>query len=101
MLHKVSDALQNEYAVFGQFQESVKFYTPKYPLPYSYLNYTMDDFNAKIVGKQSVDTETQTTPKETKVFDRATQTENNFHDVVMRYIGTNVDTGEKEYEIIV
>ena len=100
MLHKVSDALQNEYAVFSQSPESVQFYTPKYPLPYSYRCSTMSCFNVKIDDQQSGDREMQTTPEETKMINTATQTENVLHKVSMRYIGTNVDTGEMEYEMI-
>ena len=60
----------------------------------------MTDFNTKIDGQQLVDRETQTPPKETKLIENTKQPEINLQEVVMRYIETNVDTGEKEFEMI-
>ena len=60
----------------------------------------MTGFNAKIDGQQSVDIETQTATEVTNIVDQASQTDNIVKQAVMRYIGTNVDTGEKEYEMI-
>ena len=61
----------------------------------------MAGFNTMSDDQQSVERETQTSHKETKLIDSATQTENNLQEAVMRYIGTNVDTGEREYDMIV